>query len=244
MPEGGMSDYRRSHLAKGVDYDRDLGEPGFDAYMAGRERDILVRIVPRLFPNRIPRYLDFACGTGRITQLIEPMAEVSLGIDISKSMIAEARGKCRRTVFMVGDPTREQPAIEPVHLVSAFRFFGNAQDELRRSALAAIHALLVSRGFLIINNHRNAWSLHRLLMRCRGESDGANLSYRRLNRLLAECGFQLLRTYGIGFWVVRHRLKRPEALNSPAARFLEPVSNLRVLGPFCPDAVIVARKLG
>jgi len=239
-----MSDYRRSHLEKGVDYDRDLGQPGFDAYMADREREILVRIVPRLFPNRIPRYLDFACGTGRITQLLEPMAEVSFGIDISDRMIAEARGKCRRTVFVVGDPTQEPPAIEPVHLVSAFRFFANAQDELRRSALRAIHALLVSRGFLIINNHRNAWSVHSLLMGCKGERDGSSLSHWRLNRLLAECGFGILRTHGIGFWVVRHRLRMPHVLNSRAAKLLEPFSRVRVVGPFCPDAVIVARKLG
>ena len=38
-------------------------------------------------------------------------------------------------------------------LVTSFRFFGNAQDELRSSALAAINRHLRPQGYLIINNH-------------------------------------------------------------------------------------------
>ena len=36
-----------------------------------RFRHHLMDAIARLFPRRVPRYLDFACGTGRITQRVE-----------------------------------------------------------------------------------------------------------------------------------------------------------------------------
>lgn len=236
-------DYRRSHLAKGADYDQALETAAFDAYMARIEREMLMRIVPQLFPGRIPRYLDFACGTGRIAQTLAPMADFSIGVDISASMVAQARQKCPEMEFVVCDPTAERLAVEPVHLLTAFRFFGNAQQELRRAALRTMHDLLLPHGYLIVNNHRNPWSVHNLLLRAQGGTDGSDLTPGRLKHLLSEAGFRLIRIYGIGFWVVRHALRRPETLSSAWARRLESLSAVPGLGNFCPDMLVVAERM-
>lgn len=235
-------DYRHSHLHKGTDYDEHLATSPISAYMAEREKEILSRIITRLFPVTIPRYLDFACGTGRITQLLERRADESFGLDISEKMVEQAKRKCSRTTFILGDATCEKQGIDPVNLVTAFRFFGNAQDELRLSALHTISSLLNDGGYLIFNNHRNPWAVRMLLLRLTGDRVREDLDFGKLKSLLSATGFKIVRTYGIGFWIFCSRLNRTEVLNSRLARLLETLSRLKFLGPFCPDAVIVARK--
>jgi len=236
-------DYRLSHLQKGEDYDESLSRCNFDSYMTERENKILLSVVPKLFQGKVPRYLDFACGTGRITQLIETMAENSYGVDVSQRMVEQARRKCTCTNFILGDITREDLGIKPVDLVTAFRFFGNAQDELRCAALRAINRLLVENGYLIFNNHRNPWTLWNTLHRLMGDKVSVDLHYHKLKHLLIESGFKITRIYGVGFWVLRDKLAQPEVLGSQVAKFLEPISKVPVLAPFCPDMVIIARKI-
>ena len=89
-------DYRLSHLERGRSYDATLAETPFDAYMAAWERQHLARIVGRLFPTGVGRYLDFACGTGRVTSVVAPLARESVGVDISPSMLEAARERCKR----------------------------------------------------------------------------------------------------------------------------------------------------
>jgi ubiquinone/menaquinone biosynthesis C-methylase UbiE len=237
-------DYRNSHLAKGEDYDSDLSQGNFNTYMTLREYVLLDRIVGNLFKDSIPRYLDFACGTGRITSHIAPKAGKSYGVDLSPSMQEVAREKCPDTEFILQDITTKPLEVEPVDLVTAFRFFGNAQDELRKQALAALNPLVKPGGYLVFSNHRNPWSIHNLLLRMTGNEIDVDLSYKKVSNLLNEAGFKIKRTYGIGAWFVMHRMNTPAIMNSSIAKMLEPLSLLRPLGPFSPDAIIVAQKTG
>jgi hypothetical protein len=158
-------------------------------------------------------------------------------------MLDQARSRCPRTTFVLSDVTREAPGIAPVDLATAFRFFGNAQDDLRRSALRAIHDLLGEGGYLILNNHRNPRSIHNLLLKARGEREAVDLNHSKLKGLLGDAGFRIVRTYGIGLWVVCSRLNQPHILTSRLARALEPISRFRPFGAYCPDAVILARRI-
>ena len=85
-----MTDYRHSHITKGDEYDSALDSNPWDAYMHRVEAAFLQEIVPNLFAEK-PRYLDFACGTGRITSVVAPMTAECTGVDVSESMLAEAR---------------------------------------------------------------------------------------------------------------------------------------------------------
>ncbi|MBV9478297.1 MAG: class I SAM-dependent methyltransferase [Acidobacteria bacterium] len=237
------TDYRQSHLHKGADYDRDLSRGDFNTYMTEREGEILERIAAKFFPGGIPRYLDFACGTGRITQRVSAHAAESYGVDVSANMVEQARLKCPRTTFIVRDLTRDSAGIAPVNLVTSFRFLGDAQDELRRGALKAIHDLLVPGGYFVFNNHLNPWSIHNTLLRMSGKGERVDLTWTKLRRLLREAGFKIVASYGIGFWLVRYKLDRPEVFRSPLVRVLEPVSKFPPLVPFCPDAVFVAQRV-
>jgi SAM-dependent methyltransferase len=241
-------DYRCSHLRLGQDYEAELAGDPLAAYLMDREAQVLAAVAPRLFPNGIARYLDFACGTGRITHLLEPWARQSYGVDVSPGMLEVARRRCDRTTFLLGDVTRAEIDLEPVHLATAFRFFGNAQVELRREALRALAKLVVSGGYLILNNHRNPIALQHLLLRLTGRplpdyhGRTVDLAPWKLRRLLAENGFHTIRSYGIGLWVLRASFQRAAVLNSCWARLLEPLSRLPLVNVFCPDAVLVARR--
>lgn len=234
-------DYRESHASKGTDYDASLATTPFDAYMARWEAHWLARIVPELYPSGVPRYLDFACGTGRVTQVVAPLARESVGVDISPTMLAVAREKCPQTRFVHADLTRDPVDLGLFDLATAFRFFGNAEDELRASVLGAIVARLRPGGHLVINSHRNPWSVAAILDRATGGRQGMDLHYPKLRRLLSGHGLRIVRAHPIGAWLWRSRLLE-RAPGSPRADRMEHAWRWPPLVTFAPDAVLVARR--
>jgi SAM-dependent methyltransferase len=238
-----MISYRISHLAKGADYDVALARDPLDGYLARRERELVLTLLARLYPGGVRRSLDFACGTGRISQLLDGIAAQPYAADVSETMVAEATRKCPRTTFFIQDITEAPLPIEPVELVTAFRFFGNAEDELRMNALRAIWRCLAPGGYLVLNNHRNPWSVPALLLRAAGERATLDLHYWKLKHLLGRAGFRVRRTYGIGGWIYRAKLLRPDVLDSRWADAFEQVSRRKLAGPWCPDAIVVAERM-
>ncbi len=234
-------DYRASHLSKGHDYDEGLAGSPFDDYMTACETRILEAVASRHFSGRIPRYLDFACGTGRITTVLAGHAHKTIGIDVSDSMVAVARRKLPDAEFLVSDITRAAPSFEPFDLVTAFRFMGNAQDELRQAALRALGQLIRPGGLLVLNNHRSPYAIQHMLSRL-GRSERLDLTASKLERLLRSSGFQMVETHAVGWWIVRAALMRRNILESAWARRLERFGTLPGLAAISPDTIIVARK--
>lgn len=234
------STYRTSHLDKGKDYDDAIYAGDFNTYMAEMEDWHIRKIIAKLYPNRVPRLLDFACGTGRITKTVEQLSDITIAVDVSETMLAEAKKKCTRTEFFHQDIVNEPFDIEPVNVVTAFRFFGNAEDELRNGVLSKLSNLVIPSGQIIINNHRNPSSLHELLLRFKGEKPETDLNYWKLKRILANHGFEIKRTIGIALWACTHSLKN--RANTANFRKLEALSRLPFLGPLSPDMIIVAQK--
>jgi len=234
-------DYRDSHLNRGDTYDETIAAKPFDAYMARCEADYLRETVPRILGEG-GRYLDFACGTGRITATVSRLVGESVGVDISQGMLSEARRKCPLTRFVCVDLTRENVDLGQFDLVTSFRFFGNAQDELRSSALDAISRLVRKGGHLIINSHRNPHSIGAILQAICGHRHGMDLGYSKITRMLRDHGFRIVAVRPIGFWVFRAAWRRETVLNSRGADFAERVFRHRILAPISSDVIIVARK--
>lgn len=234
-------DYRDSHVHRGPSYDSTLAASPFDAYMAKWEAHWLTEFVRQAYPQGIPRYLDFACGTGRITQTVAPLARESIGVDISSSMLEFARSKCPHARFIEADLTRQKLSLGSFDVVTAFRFLGNAQDELRRDAVRAIAQLLRPGGHFIVNNHRNPSSVASLLHRVTGGSHGMDLTYFRLRRLLLDHGFTLLRVRAIGMWLFRSSMQA-RARSTPLGDAGERLLKARLFAPLAPDMVLIARK--
>lgn len=236
-------DYRASHLAKGGQYDANLAESPFDAYMSAWERQHLPAIVHRFYPDGPDRYLDFACGTGRIAAQIAPLSKHSTAVDISPTMVAEARKKCPDTRFFVGDLTEQDPDLGQFDLATSFRFFGNAQDELREGALAAIAKRIVSGGHLVINSHRNPRALYALLDRLKGGKAGEmDLHLPKLRALLARHQLHIVAMQPIGAWMFRHSMMVTAGADPARAARHEARFGSPVWAPIAPDTIIVACK--
>ena len=235
-------DYRQSHLERGSTYDATLAGSPFDAYMAQFERDYLLQLVPRLFPTTRPNYLDFACGTGRILETVAPLSREAVAVDISPSMLEEAWRKCPSVKFVHADLTKDGVDLGKFDLVTSFRFFGNAQDELRAAVLRALNRVLHVNGQLVINSHRNPHSIAALLNSVTGGKHGMDLHYFKLKRLLREHGFEITLTRPVGFCMYRAKLM---AANNAAARAgrMENIFKHGMFTPLAPDAIVVARKI-
>jgi len=234
-------DYRLSHLERGRSYDATLAETPFDAYMAAWERQHLARIVGRLFPTGVGRYLDFACGTGRVTSVVAPLARESVGVDISPSMLEAARGKLPATTFHQCDLTRTALELGQFDLITAFRFFGNAQDDLRENVLRALVARLAPGGRLVINSHRNPRALYSLLNRLTGgDGGGMDLHLSKLRALLRRHGLKIDELLPIGAWMYRARLLGTIDPDHTTAVAREQRFGHPLLASIAPDVIVVA----
>lgn len=190
------------------------------------------------------RLLDFACGTGRILSFLEDKVDEADGLDLSAEMAARARTACRRATVHVGHlgPGGTPPEVERDYdLATAFRFFLNVDDEVRRQALARLHELLVARrGLLVLNNHGNTTSARHLAVRANRDPAAMHneLSDRELRRLLEDAGFRVRSVYGFG---VLPDLVHRTRLRAGAQLLERTLAERQWLTPVTIDRVYVAQ---
>ncbi len=189
---------------------KEYGAGSYAAHVWQWQRPVLEQIVSdfrRANPGPV-RLLDFACGTGRVLAFLEPLADSAEGIDISENMVAAARRKCARARLMVGDILAQPELLQKEYeLITCFRFLLNAEPELRRRVLVRLRERLrTPGGLLVVNVHGNSRSLRHPAIVWRRWREGTRPTGEMLNemgpdetkRLLAECGFQVVRQYGFG----------------------------------------------
>ena len=127
-------DYRLSHRApeKGRSYDEDYARMLWLTYLWKREQRVLDGVLKTYLPSHAIRYLDFACGTGRIAQYLDPRVAKVIAVDISESMLALARQKLPAATILNVDLTHNDILGDALFdMITAFRFFPNAQHALR-----------------------------------------------------------------------------------------------------------------
>jgi len=237
----GADSYRDSHRKTGKDYNDFIAYTPWDAYLAEVERDYLRSLFEELPKQDYSSYLDFACGTGRITSIAEKYFSICHGVDVSESMVDEARAACPRTEFVIKDLTKE-PHDNEYDIVTAFRFFGNAEQELRADAFLALSRILRRGGLLVLNNHRNPYALREIAGYLTGGTKLMDLSHRKLLNLAMSSGFRLASGISIGARVFRHSMVREKVLTGKASKKFERLFSSRLFMPFSPDAIYVFRK--
>ena len=203
--------YRKHFLDPdaGLRYDHEEYSPNsYSSLMWELEREFLTQEIESLRrPGGKLHALDFAAGTGRITEFLENHVDRVVGLEISEAMAARARLRAKNAVVLCGDITSSPNIItEKFDIITAFRFFLNAEPALRLSAMVALAARLKSQeSVLIFNNHGNLRSLKyigRLLRKRRASLSwqlrGNLLSESEVHALVAEAGLEIIRCRGIG----------------------------------------------
>lgn len=242
-----MPSYRESHLTKGADYDESFHTIPHRAMMWRLEQQVLRSILTRAGRPRIEHYLDFACGTGRVLAFVAPYARSVAGIDISPTMLEVARKNAPGAEILCGDLTRE-PLLgnRRFDVISAFRFFPNAEDELRRDVLAQLVEHLQGDGLLIFNNHRNPRSLIRRIdaARARLEPEPAGsrlMTHEEVEGLVRSAGLRIVRSIPLGTVPVDEaRFYGPRGLIEVIERLLSQIPAMR---PLAQNAIYVCKHL-
>ena len=203
-----MDDYRNSHQeeSKGKDYAESFSKNNNKKFIWDWEQEVLADIAKQFVVEHNNRnYLDFACGTGRITACLEPYFERTVGVDVSESMLGVARSNVRNADLRLIDLTRTNP-FEPGEfgLVSAFRFFVNAQDELRAEVMKQLASVLAPDGRLVFNVHINSSSPFSRIVRLRKfllrdtRDDFRSMSLGEVQELLNANGLAIEKIYHKG----------------------------------------------
>jgi len=198
-----MNDYRVSHLGPdcAAKFDGHYTRGRGQLYWQNFEKPYLEKLFTRLGQEYPGRYLDFACGTGRILQLGFPHFVESVGIDVSDVMLAEARRRVPGARFIQADVMVNPPTTSTFNVISLFRFILSAEHHLREGVLRWLRSVIAPDGVLVLNNHLNRWSplgiIHRV-DNIRHGRPGAPPSDRDIERLLRECRFKVFERYGFG----------------------------------------------
>ena len=198
--------YRCSHQSpmRGEYYDELFETSSWVKFIWQREQDTLVKVLNDFYRNKKITLLDFACGTGRITEFLEDKVNYSTSVDVSESMLKIARKKLKLTKIIKADLTNNNILIgKKYNLITAFRFFLNAELELRREVLEVIVSLLSQDGYFLFNIHQNWGSpivkLKYLYSKLKLNDNYNVLCVREMNILLKEFGLEIVKIYPIGF---------------------------------------------
>lgn len=197
------ADYRKSHFtrAKANEY-VSVHETGRAfSYWHELEQPLLDNIFQHLAVTHEGPLLDYATGTGRIIKVASRYFSQCVGMDISMEMLRHAKNRCQSSHFICGDLSESRIFKTRFEVITLFRFLLNAQQPLRRSILSALRDLMTPDGVLICNNQFNYTSFGALLRRAfsgRGTNPIKALKDSDLRRLLAECGFRVVKSYGLG----------------------------------------------
>jgi ubiquinone/menaquinone biosynthesis C-methylase UbiE len=188
--------YTESHKGKGSNYHQSFA-PEVNPHRAmlwRLERRALDEVVRRhLVPGKVA-HLDFACGTGRILGHLSRRVATATGVDVSPSMMEVARDVAPGAELIEADLTQRDVLGERhFDLITAFRFFPNAEPELRRSVIRVLARHLAPAGVLVFNNHKNRNSLPRRISRFLGrEAPGQTMTDAEVQTLIAEVGLRIL----------------------------------------------------
>lgn len=150
-----MGDYAASHvgLRFGEKYEKHIRSGFYSFVWEQLEKPMLARQLRDVQCSGRPA-LDLACGTGRITSHLAALGFAATGMDISDDMLAVARERHPEARFTRGDITRCAGQAQYA-LITAFRFFQNADSGMQRAALQYIGASLLADGMAIVNLHAN-----------------------------------------------------------------------------------------
>jgi SAM-dependent methyltransferase len=237
-------DYRVSHQATGagIHYDKTFDAGYCAALWQKIERPLLQSILHPL-GGRERTSLDFACGTGRIARVTAMFFGAVVGIDVSEAMLMCASVPENVTLYCI-DITKVSLAAT-FDVVTAFWFFPNAEDSLRREALRAIYRRLREGGVLVCNIHLNATSpmglASRVLNWAYPKIPRNTLTLDQFSTVLKQERFEIVDTKSYGY------LPRPGPLFPRLCQLLvEPFEKackaLKVPGWLAENFIIVSRK--
>ena len=224
-----VKDYTTSHYNKGEDYHEKFEK------LVGRKIiwDLEKKIITEFLDDKkISHHLDFASGTGRIAQFLEKNTDHQYLLDSSKKMLEHAKKilDINKSTFFDEDFTKIN-LDKKFDLITAFRFFPNAEIFLRKSAMKFISEHLSNNGIIIMNNHYNFWSLPFIFSRLTFRSNGFGMTHKEIIELVKNCNLKIYQYRSIGLMTNKEKsLIIPWALISKLENLFFRIFSKHLLG--------------
>lgn len=244
-------DYRLSHLSpeKGESYESSFHKKNSRKYVWKWEQEVLLDILNKYFDKEPENYLDFACGTGRVIEHVASKVSNATGIDVSESMLQVARNKeaLKKATLINLDITKEDNAQSLKYdLITAFRFFLNAQTNLKQEVIQKLSRILADGGIIVFNIHLNKSSILaniiKLYQFSKGTSRSNMVSYAEVEKLVNSAGLKIIKTYHYGVIpIIRESPGLPYEFFDRIERVFSKTSFSR---PFSQNIIYVCSKKG
>lgn len=191
-----MPGYTDRHKGRGREYHQTFS-PEVNPYRAmvwRLEQEALNRVLRDRLASRTVAHLDFACGTGRVLGHLRGKVGSSTGVDVASSMMQVAREVAPGAELIEADLTqRDVLGGRTFDLITAFRFFPNAEPELRQAVFVVLARHLSAHGALVFNNHKNRTGFRRRIARLlRREAPGRTMNHAEVEALVAQAGLRIL----------------------------------------------------
>lgn len=195
--------YTTSHYHKGENYHEKFEKLIGRKIIWNLEKNIIKEFIKN---KEITNHLDFAAGTGRIAELLQKEVAEQWLLDSSKRMLDHAKKilDSSRTNFIDQD-FNEVELNKKFDLITAFRFFPNAEIFLRDQAMKFISNHLNKNGILILNNHYNFWSIPLFLSRLTFRSDGFGMTHKEIVDLVKKNNLKIIQYKSIGLVTNKER---------------------------------------
>lgn len=182
------------------------GKDTYDNRVWNLEKQILKEIIDRHYADKTAEnYLDFACGTGRICEFMEKYVDNSVGMDVSEEMVSRANKKCKKTNFVIKDFYNKKDIFDmKFDIITAFRFFLNAEQKLKNDAFKFLKEQLRGDGLLILNVHGNKYSMRHIpfVVRhviTRGKHCLNEMSVKDVEKLCEKNGMEIKELHPVSF---------------------------------------------
>jgi len=202
----------RQTFQKGADAYDSLTQSKHITLIYELEKNVLAKLFDRI-NSREKSLMDFACGTGRWTRFLEDHFDQTTGVDVSEEMISLAKQKCEKAQFIVTDITSDnvdpQLGERQFDVITAFRFYKNAEGQLKKAATDALAKYLKKDGLFIFDLHLNTFSIMGMLACiCRllrldkifklSELTVRTISLNDIEKLFKDSDFEVIDYYGTG----------------------------------------------
>ena len=114
-------------------------------------------------------------------------------------MLEIAKNNCKKACIIQEDLTKNDVLDDQLfNLITAFRFFPNAQSELRIEAITILKKHLREDGYLVFNNHKCLTSTRSRIAKIIGRHEIHGMRHSEVEQLLAHAGLRIVKTYHTG----------------------------------------------
>lgn len=184
----------------------------FDSIVWLFEQEFIRSILVSFVSPTMHSALDFACGTGRVTRFLEHFFTDVYGVDISPAMTEICSRSVTKAKILTGDIIHDDDLLPgPFDLITAFRFFLNIEESLRKDALIALRKRMHESSILILNIHGSFPSLrslsirlHHILSKIRPKDMLLNeIKKKTFESLATKCGFEIVCRRGLAILTPR-----------------------------------------